>query len=161
MNKAMFLTLLASSALAASAAPAAVVVGGFTLDTGSFGEQTGVHFDGSPSGPSVSGYINQDDSDVTFSTTTGGLNVTGGSGQAAISGDPLIENLNVVFENAWDSVTFNFAGDAGSFQLLVNGSALFAGPTCTICTISNGSNKFTLSGTGITNLGFTFNPGVK
>lgn len=157
--------LIASAALVSQSAQAAVTVDGFTLDTGTFGAQTGVHSAGSQSGSTINGYVNQDNSAVTFSTTTGNLSITG-SGQATIEGDPLIENLNVAFAKAWDNVTFNFAGDAGSFTLLVNGAALFSSApnlgdaACTICLIGNGNNQFTVSGSGITNLGFTFNPGI-
>lgn len=162
MRKIISISFAAAAAILAmqSAQATVVLAGDFSLEDKGFGSQSGIHFDGNPTGPSVTGYINQDDSGVSFSTTTGSLSVSNGSGQAVISGDPLIENLNVAFDNAWDDVTFNFEGDAGSFQLLVNGSALFTGPACTICTIGNGANRFTVSGAGITSLEFTFNPGI-
>lgn len=159
MKKGIFFTTLLAGAMVASSAQAAVVVGGFTLDTGTFGSQNGVHSTGTQSGSSINAYVNQDNSDVTFSTTTGVIKITG-SGEATIEGDPLIEDLNVLFEKAWDNITFNFSGDKGSFTLLVNGSASFNAPTCTLCTIGNGSNQFTLSGSGINSLAFTFKPGI-
>lgn len=162
MGKGILLSALAGSMLIASAASATTVVaGGFTLEDKSFGSQSGIHFNGDPTGSSVSGYVNQDDSGVMFSTTTGGLTVTNGSGQATISGDPLIENLAIVFDKAWDAITFSFDGDDGDFALAVNGANLFTSGTCSICTIgSNGQNKFTISGTAISRLDFTFDPGI-
>lgn len=165
MRKIIVSALLMGAALAVSPAQAAVVVDGFSLDTGTFGAQTGVHSTGTQSGSTLIGFVNQDGSGVTFSTSTGIMSITGG-GEAAINGDPLIEDLNVAFEKGWDNVTFNFAGDDGLFTLLVNGTALFsAAPNpgdaaCTICLIGNGNNQFTLTGSGITNLAFTFDPGV-
>jgi hypothetical protein len=65
------------------------------------------------------------------------------------------------FENSWDKITFSFAGDDGTFSLLVNGPSHFSVPSCSICTISTkGQNKFTLSGGGISSLSFGFTPGV-
>ncbi|MCW2381543.1 MULTISPECIES: PEPxxWA-CTERM sorting domain-containing protein [unclassified Sphingobium] len=160
MGKFLTVALLAcGTSFAALPANAAVVVSGFTLNTGTFGAQTGVHSSGSQSGSTLNGYVNQDGSGVTFSTSTGSMSITG-NGEATINGDPLLEDLSVLFAKGWDNVTFNFAGDTGTFNLLVNGSALFSSPACNICTIGNGNNQFTLSGTGITSLAFTFNPGV-
>lgn len=146
---------------AAGSAQAAVTVDSYSLDTGSFGTGLGVHATGGKqTGPTVNGVVNIDGSAVTFSSTDD-LSMTG-SGEATVYpiGD-FITNLDVIFAKAWDSITFSFAGDDGTFSLLVNGSSLFTGPGCTICTIDDtGQNKFTLSGGGITSLAFTFDPGV-
>ncbi|HEY9235801.1 MAG TPA: PEPxxWA-CTERM sorting domain-containing protein [Phenylobacterium sp.] len=167
--------VLAGSAVAAlslGAANAAVVVDGYTLDTGSFGAQTGVHSAGAQTGPVVNAYVNQDNSTVTFSTTSGDLSVNG-SGEAIIDGDPLLENLTVDFQKAWDKITFNLESQKGpnapaqsDFTLLVNGLALFSATPnvgddpCTFCIVNNGENKFTVSGPGITQLAFTFDPAI-
>lgn len=172
MSAAVALTL----GLAASAANAAqvVTVDGYTLDDGQFSAQTGVHSNSSQTGATVNGFVNQDGSWVTFSTSSGQLNlVTNGQGQATILGDPLMENLTVAFEKSWDRVTFNLespqaAGGqfSAAFTLLVNGVALFsASPNpgdaaCTFCLVNNGENKFTVSGPGINNLAFAFNPAI-
>jgi hypothetical protein len=144
---------------AAGAAQAAVTVDGYSLDTGSFGTGLGVHSTGTQSGTTLDGVVNIDGSAVTFSSSDT-LTMTG-SGEATVY--PLsgfISDLDVVFAKAWDSVTFAFTGDAGTFSMLVNGTSLFDQSNCTICTIGKGENKFTLDGGNITNLAFTFDPGV-
>lgn len=161
---------------AASAANAAqvVTVDGYTLDDTQFSAQTGVHSSSSQTGSTVNGFVNQDGSWVTFSTSNGQLNlVTNGQGQATILGDPLLENLNVAFQKSWDRITFNLESPAraggqfsAAFTLLVNGAVLFsASPNpgdsaCTFCLVNNGENKFTVSGPGINSLAFTFNPAI-
>ena len=159
MRRFLAYALAATLGVGGQSAQAAVSVGGFTLDTGTFGAQTGVHSTGTQSGSTLNAFVNQDNSAVTFSTTTGIIKITG-SGEATIEGDPLIENLNVSFAKAWDMITFNFGGDAGVFTLLVNGTSLFSGSNCSICTIGKGNNQFTIEGSAITNLGFTFNPSI-
>jgi len=163
MKTIMKLSLTAAAALAAYSVPsqAAVVVGGFSLDTGSFGTGLGVHSNGTQSGPSIGGAVNTDGSAVTFSTTSGNLSITG-SGEATVEGDPGMENLLVTFAKGWDDVTFNFEKleSNAAFTLLVNGTALYNAGNCVICTIGNGANKFTISGTGITTLLFNFNPAI-
>jgi hypothetical protein len=153
---------LGAAALAfASPSQAAVFVGGFTLDTGSFGTGLGVHSNGTQSGPTIGGAVNIDDSAVTFSTTSGNLSITG-SGEATVYGDPGMENLKVVFAKGWDSITFDFEkldSDA-AFTMLVNGTALYDSGNCSLCVIGNGANKFTISGTGITELAFNFDPAI-
>ncbi|WEK42497.1 MAG: PEPxxWA-CTERM sorting domain-containing protein [Candidatus Sphingomonas colombiensis] len=148
---------------------AAVTVDGYTLKTGSFGAQTGVHSSGSPAGHSIDGYVNQDGSTVTFSSVSGLLSFGGGSGEATINSTPSMTDLNVLFQKSWNSVTFDFMADkkvTSAFTLLVNGTALFSAtpnlgdPACTFCLIDNGGNKFTVSGPGISNLAFTFDPGI-
>ena len=144
---------------AAGAAQAADTVDGYSLDTGSFGTGLGVHSTGTQSGTTIDGVVNIDGSAVTFSSTDT-LTMTG-SGEATVL--PLagaISNLDVLFAKAWDNITFSFAGDDGTFSMLVNGTSLFSGPSCTICTIGNGQNKFTLSGSGISSLEFDFVPGI-
>ncbi len=144
---------------AAGSAQATVTVDGYSLDTGSFGTGLGVHSTGTQSGTTLDGVVNIDGSAVTFSSSDT-LTMTG-SGEATVL--PLsgaISNLDVLFEKAWDSITFSFAGDDGTFSMLVNGTSLFSVPACTICTIDNGQNKFTLSGGGISSLSFAFTPGV-
>lgn len=153
--------VLTAAAFTALPASAAVTIGGFTLDSGTFGGQNGVHSTGSqgPS-PTITGIVNQEGSGVLFSTTSGNLSITGG-GLATIQGDPLIENLKVQFEHAWDKVTFAFAGDTGSFGLTVNGTALFAGAACNnFCNYDGSNTQFTLNGAGINTLAFTFTPGI-
>ena len=169
----MKLLAAAASALALMTAGAAgaaqvVTVGSYTLDDTSFGTGLGVHSDGTQSGSTISGVVNQDGSDVTFSTTTGILNITG-AGEATVYGDPALEDLLVTFQKSWNAITFNFAElDALShFTLLVNGTALFSetpnfgDPACTFCVINQGENKFTVSGPGINSLAFEFDPGVE
>jgi hypothetical protein len=153
------LACCASVALAYPAHAAPVVVGGYTLDTGTFGAPTGVHFSGTQTGTTLNAFVNTDGSAVTFSSTDMLTNT--GSGEAIlqpVSG--YIVDLDVLFEKAWDNITFAFTGDSGTFSLLVNGTSLFTGPGCDICTIGNGENKFTISGTGITSLAYTFDPGI-
>src|SRR6516162_7686422 len=93
--------------LFANAASAAVVVGAYTLDDGSFGGQLGVHSTGSQNGvTTASAFVNQDGSGVTFSST-GLFNLqVNGQGEATIVGDPTLANLTVAFQKAWGSVTF-------------------------------------------------------
>jgi len=166
------LLLAAASALALSmsgpALAASVLVGGYTLDDTSFGTGLGVHSDGTQSGSSISGHVNIDGSDVTFSTTTGTLDITG-AGEATVYGDPSLEDLLVIFEKSWNEITFNFSdldGADSDFTLLVNGTALFSATpnvgdlACTFCLIDNGENKFTVSGSGINSLAFEFDPGI-
>jgi len=162
MQKLVVSALIASAALATFPVQATVVnVGSYSLqDNATFGVPTGVHTNGAQTGPTINAHVNQDGSAVTFSTSSGDLHSNGG-GEATISGDPTFTDLNVLFAKAWDRMTFSFAGDDGDFTLLVNGSALFTGPGCTICLIStSGENKFVLEGPGITSLAFTFDPGV-
>lgn len=169
MRKILVSALLAGAAtLLSMPAQAAVFVDGFTLDTGSFGGQNGVHSTGTQAPSStLTGFVNMGGANngVTFSTTTGLMSITGG-GEATISGEPKIEDLTVVFQKGWDKVTFNFEGEkTDTFTLLVNGSALFSATpnlgdaACNICVLGN-NGKFTISGTGITSLAFTFNPGI-
>lgn len=155
--------LLAGAALGVSVpAQAAVIIDGFTLDTGSFGAQTGVHSTGTQApASSVTGFVDHGGANngVTFSTSTGNLSITGG-GEATINGDPGIENLTVLFDKAWDNVTFNFEGaKTATFTMLVNGATLFSDTTCSICVLG-ANGKFTLSGAGITSLAFNFNPAI-
>jgi opacity protein-like surface antigen len=157
----------AASALAlaaAGAAQAAVTVGGFTLDTGTFGAQTGVHEDSSfpTSGTTLEGYVNQDGSGVTV-TSSDQLNWQSeqGSGEAIIQGG--FDNLLITFEKTWNQVTFDIEllTVPTSMSLTVNGTALFSGAGCSICTLTSpGANKFTVVGTGIKTLSFAFDPAV-
>lgn len=158
MRKFIAPSLLAAAFIAVSPAQAAVVIDGFTLDTGTFGAQTGVHSLEGQTGTTVTGYVNQDDSSVWFSTTSGLLELSvNGQGQASINGDPSLENLTVLFEKAWDKVTFNFSrGD--TFSLKVNDSTDFG--FCSICSLAQGSGQFTLFGDGITKLEFSFDPSI-
>lgn len=154
-----------------SANAASVLVDGYKLENGSFGAQTGVHSNSSQTGSSVNAYVNQDNSAVTYSTTTGQLSVNG-SGEATVVGDPLIENLTVNFAKAWNEVTFNLESIKGkggydsTFNLLVNGLALFSATpnvgdaACSFCLVNNGENKFIVSGPGITSLAFSFDPAI-
>jgi hypothetical protein len=154
------LAIALGGALAVSApAAAAVDLGGFSLDTGSFGTGYGVHSTGSQSGKSLTGFVNLDGSAVTF-TSSDLLKITG-SGEATVEPSTgVITNLDVDFAKAWDNITFSFAGDKGTFSLLVNGTTQFDSSNCSICTIGKGQNKFTLSGSGISSLSYTFDPGV-
>jgi len=146
---------------------ASVIVDGYKLQEGQFGGQLGVHSNSSQTGSQVDAYVNQDNSTVTFKTSTGDLSVNG-SGEATVSGDPLFEDLTVTFGKAWQSVTFNLdVGDKNSkFSLLVNGLAFFsANPNvgdlaCNFCLVEKGQNKYVVSGPGITSLAFTFDPGI-
>lgn len=138
-------------------AQAAVTVGDFTIEEGSFGAGTGVHSSGEQTGTIIDGFVNIEGSAVTF-TSTDSLTING-SGQAVISPvDGIMTDLEVLFANPWNRITFSFDGDVGTFALLVNDTDF---GTCTICTISaRGQNKFIVSGGGITKLGFAFDPGV-
>jgi len=142
----------------ANAAP--VISGGFTLDTGTFGAQTGVHFVSEVNNV-VNGVVNQDGSTVTFTsnqTITGG----GGGGEATISGS--MSDLTVNFAKSWDKLTFAFANDTDfTFNMWVNGVELFqsAGNCSVICSAKkNADNHFTLTGAGIQNVSFTFDPSI-
>lgn len=151
-----------SCSLAAFPAPAiaADVVDGFTLDSGSFGTGYGVHSDGGKqSGSILNAHVNIDGSAVTF-TSNGSLTMTGG-GEATVYPDGgVIDDLTVDFAKSWNKITFSFDGEEdGIFTLLVNGISLFDG--CSLCTLdSSGQNKFILTGNGINNLAFTFEPGI-
>ena len=159
-------------AMTGSAYAAEVVVGAYTLETGSFGGQLGVHSDGADTDSVVSGFVNNEGSDVTFSTTTGVISING-QGEAIIDGDPLMENLLVEFEHAWGAVTFDLESptqqqdpnfDFSNFTLVVNGTTTFSlggSPACTFCIVDNGANKFVLSGPAITSLQFTFDPAIQ
>lgn len=151
---------------------ASVVVDGYKLEEGSFGGQNGVHSNSSQTGSTVNAYVNQDNSAVTFSTTTGVISVNG-SGEATVNGDPLLEDLTVSFAKAWDQVTFNLqaakpkdGGGDSDFTLLVNGLALFSSTpnvgdlACTFCIVDGGEGKYVISGPNITSLAFTFDPGI-
>jgi hypothetical protein len=144
-----------ASVMFCAPAQAAVTIGDYTIEEGSFGAGTGVHSTGTQAGTTVFGEVNQDGSAVTF-TSSDTLSITG-SGQAIIDGP--MTDLNVLFATAWDRVTFSFDGDDdGTFSLLVNATDF---GTCSICNISDsGQNKFIVSGGGITSLGFTFDPAV-
>lgn len=145
---------------AAGSAQAAVTVDGYSLDTGSFGTGLGVHSTGTQSGTTLDGIVNTDGSAVTFSSSNT-LTMTGSGEATVLPLSGLISNLDVLFAKAWDKVTFSFAGDNGTFSLLVNGASQFSVPSCSICTISTkGQNKFTLSGGNISSLSFAFTPGV-
>ncbi len=169
----MKLLVAAASALVLSiagpASAASVLVGSYTLDQTSFGTGFGVHSDGTQSGPSISGEVNTDGSDVNFSTTSGNLNITG-SGEATVYGDPGLENLLVTFAKSWSAITFNFSNldkTTSNFTLLVNGTSLFSVTpnlgdlACSFCVIDGGENKFTVSGPGINSLAFNFAPAVE
>lgn len=150
-----------SCSLAALSAPASAVdvVGGFALDTGSFGTGFGVHSDGTQAGPTLNAHVNIDGSAVIFGST-GGLTMTGG-GEATVYPDGgVIDDLTVDFAKSWNKITFSFDGEEdGIFTLLVNGVSLFDG--CSLCTLdSSGQNKFILTGNGINSLAFTFDPGI-
>jgi hypothetical protein len=159
-------------AMAGSALGAQVVVGAYTLQDGSFGGQLGVHSDGSATASTVSGHVNNEGSDVTFSTTTGVISING-IGEAIIDGDPLLENLLVTFEHGWGSVTFDLESpthqqdpdfDVSNYTLLVNGLTTFSlggSPSCTFCLVTNGTNKFILTGPSITTLQFNFDPAIQ
>jgi len=175
----MKLNLLAATAAGAlalaiagsAAALESVTVGDYTLDDTSFGAQFGVHFDNASNDVfSAVATVNQDGSDVTFSSTDAFDTDTGG--EAVVSdgnganADPF-NNLHVVFENSWDKVTFSFdGGDSSLMRLIVNGTTTFTAfdpnPNCTFCVIGNGQTKFTIYGnvTPITTLDFYFSPDV-
>jgi hypothetical protein len=168
------LALAASvAALAISSSAGAVdtlTVGAFTLDTGSFGGQLGVHSEQTQTtsavDPILDAFVNQDGSAVDFSTTSGLLSITG-SGEATVYGDPALENLFVNFEKTWGQVTFNFStldGTDSHFKLTVNGTTSFtygAGAgDCEFCVIDNGENNFTLTGPAIQTLNFEFDPAI-
>lgn len=139
-------------------APAAnaVVIDGFDLKTGSFGAQTGVHSDKKDVNGTLIGKVNQEGSLVYFSSTTNTLSFGPGGGEATISSNAGIGNLLVVFQHAWDNVTFKFEGaKTATFTMLVNGITQFGS------TALGNNGKFTVSGPGIFSLEFNFNPSIK
>ncbi|MBN9452109.1 MAG: PEPxxWA-CTERM sorting domain-containing protein [Bosea sp.] len=153
---------LAAVMCMAESASAALVVGGYTLEAGSFGGQLGVHSNGTQSGNLVGGFVNQDGSAVTFSSTsTLSLN---GSGEATVQGNPTMANLLVTFAKSWGAVTFDFETEKktpSTMSLLVNGVDLFSGAMCgTLCDLGNGANKFVLTGPAIQTLAFSFDPAI-
>jgi len=156
---------LAAALLLSNSAFAGVIVGSYTLDTGSFGGQLGVHSTGSQSGVSTaSGFVNQDGSAVTFDSTGLFDLVVNGQGEATIVGDPTLANLTVSFAKTWGAVTFDLETESKTssvMSLLVNGTALFSGATCgSLCDLGNGANKFVITGPNIQTLEFDFNPAI-
>lgn len=149
--------------LFATGAAAAVVIGPYTLDSGSFGAQTGVHSNGTQTNVTTAdAFVNQDGSAVTFGSSAA-FSVNG-NGEATVSGP--LPDLTVNFAKAWGEITFDFESDVASIMsLTVNGTTLFTdggGNACgTLCDLSqNGSNKFILTGPAITSLAFTFDPSI-
>jgi hypothetical protein len=149
---------------AGSASAASLLVGGYTLEEGSFGTGLGVHSIGTQSGNTIYGEVNNDGSSVEFSSN-GLLSLTG-NGEATVTNSTTINDLTVTFEKSWDNITFYLQAEKGKnaqdsqFTLLVNGAALFTGPACSFCVATGGGSKFTISGQGINSLAFTFNPGI-
>ncbi|MBV8238440.1 MAG: PEP-CTERM sorting domain-containing protein, partial [Sphingomonas sp.] len=105
------------------------------------------------------GVVNQDGSSVTF-TSSNAITGGGGGGEATISGP--MADLNVDFAKSWDKLTFAFSNDvASNFTMFVNGVALFNSGNCSFCDLKkNANNQFTLSGPGINNIAFTFDPAI-
>ncbi|TCJ39503.1 PEPxxWA-CTERM sorting domain-containing protein [Parafrankia sp. BMG5.11] len=152
-----------ASAIFCTPAQAAVTLEPYTIEEGSFGTGLGVHSTGDQEDTTVNGVVNQEGSAVTF-VSADVLEITG-KGQAVISPlDGTMNDLTVIFANPWDKITFSFDADTdGTFELFVNEGLTnsFDFGTCSICNITaSGQNKFTVSGGGITTLGFTFAPGV-
>jgi hypothetical protein len=164
MKTGVFATVgaLAGVVLLSNSASAALVAGAYTLDTGSFGGQLGVHSNGAQTGNAVGGYVNQDGSAVTFSSTS--ILSLNGSGEATVVGDPTMANLLVTFAKSWGAVTFDFETQKktpSTMSLLVNGVDLFSGALCgTLCDLGNGANKFVLTGPNIQTLAFSFDPAI-
>jgi hypothetical protein len=143
-----------------SPAQAAVIVDDFTLEQGSFGSGLNVLSTGTQQSSTVNGIVNNDGSAVSFFSADG-LTITGGGAATVAPLSGIIKALEVNFAKGWDNITFSFGGNPGIFDLVVNGSSVFAaGGNCAICTIGNGQNQFTLNGSGITNLAFTFDTGI-
>ena len=156
---------LATVLLLANSASAGVIVGSYTLQSGSFGGQLGVHSTGSQSGVTTAdGFVNQDGSGVTFDSTGLFDLVVNGQGEATIVGDPTLANLTVTFEKTWAAVTFDLetVNKVDSvMSLTVNGTAIFSGAICgSLCDLSNDANKFVLTGPNIQTLEFDFNPAI-
>jgi hypothetical protein len=155
----------AAALLLASNASAAVVIGSYSLDSGTFGAQTGVHSSGTQTNvTSDTEFVNQDGSLVTFSSSSAFGVSADGNGEAIIGGN--FPDLTVVFAKGWGKMTFDFESDVNSIMsLTVNGTTLFTdggGNACgTLCDLSkNGSNKFILTGPDITKLQFSFDPNI-
>jgi hypothetical protein len=153
----------AAALLLANGAAAAVVIGSYTLDSGSFGVQTGVHSNGTQTNVTTAdAFVNQDNSTVTFSSSA--MFSVNGNGEATVDGP--LPDLKVDFSKAWGAITFDFESDVDSIMsLTVNGTTLFTdggGNACgTLCDLSkNGANKFILTGPGITSLSFAFDPSI-
>ncbi len=156
---------MAAALLLANSASAAVVVGAYSLDSGVFGGQLGVHSAGSQSGVSTAGaFVNKDGSGVTFSSTGLFELAVNGQGEATIVGDPTLANLTVNFAKTWGAVTFDLdtlKKTSSTMSLLVNGTDLFSGALCgSLCDLGNGANKFVLTGPAIQSLTFNFDPAV-
>lgn len=144
------------SAFGLAPAANAVVINGFELEAGSFGAQTGVHSHKEDVNGTLIGIVDQEGSLVYFSSTTNTLSFGPGGGEATISSDTGIENLEVMFAHAWGSVTFKFEGaKTTTFTMLVNGSTLFPS------TALGNNGKFTLTGPSISSLVFNFDPSIK
>ena len=138
--------------------------GTISLSDNSFGSQNGIHFlQGVYSGDTIDGYVNQDNSLVTFqSSSLTGADISG-NGEATLHGN--LSDLTITFAKGWDSITLSLASDvASAMTLTVNGatSYTFGGAACgTLCAIADhGQNKFTITGTDITSLVFGFNPSL-
>jgi hypothetical protein len=168
MNKAKLAAVgaFAAGLVFAGSASAAVIVGAYTLDSGSFGTGEGVHSLGTQTNvSSANAFVNQDGSAVTF-TSTGLFDLqVNGSGEATVVGDPSLANLTVSFAKTWGMVTFDFetptSAPDSTMSLLVNGVALFSGNVCgALCGLSNGANKFILTGPDIQTLTFNFDPAI-
>ncbi len=155
----------AAALLLANGAAAAVVIGPYTLDSGSFGAQTGVHSNGTQTNVTTAdAFVNQDGSQVTFTSSSAFGISTNGQGEATVAGP--LPDLTVNFAKAWGAITFDFESDVDSIMsLTVNGTTLFTdggGNACgTLCDVSkNGANKFILTGPAITSLAFSFDPSI-
>ena len=169
LNMAAYAAVAAFGLGLAPVANAAVIIGDFSLTTGNASGNNVHGIGGNQSSSTVYGFVkdgNANIGNVTFSTTDGKLNLTGG-GLATIYGDPkkdALDNLTVTFDKGWDLISFNLAGhnSATIFSMTVNGT-LFSGFSsdlnCGICNLS-GNGDFTLSGKGITELSFNFNPSI-
>ncbi len=158
-------TVTALGILVAGSASAAV-----TLTTGSFGGPLGVHSIPGQSSATVLGTVTSAPGPLVTLSTTGDLINTSGGGEAIFAADDgSMDDLSILFSQAYQAVTFNLnvpVQTNSMMTLSVNGGAFtFTVPNALIPDpLGDGQNKFILAATGgdaITRLDFTFTPGVQ
>lgn len=160
----MYIKGAGAAALAMAAFAVVPQANAATIVSGSFGTGTGVHSTGAQTGTTVDAFVNQDNSAVTFSSSSS-LSIPG-SGEATVTGP--MTDLDVLFAKGWNNITFGLTNvkktDLSNFTLSVTdslGTTLFNAGNCSICQITGSNiNKFIVSGSGITDLSFTFNPAI-
>lgn len=166
MDKLLLSTAMTIGALAV-AGPASAAI---TLSSGSFGGPLGVHSIPGQSSATVLGTVTSAPGPLVTLSTTGDLLNTSGGGEAKFEADDgAMNDLSILFSQAYQAVTFNLnvpVQSTSTMTLSVNGGAFtFSVPDALIPDpLGNGQNKFILAATGgdsITRLDFTFSTGVQ